>query len=85
MGVLPLQFKAGESASVLNLSGKETYSIEGISTDLTPGKFLQVKVKDENHSEKTFEVLVRLDTYVELDYYRNGGILQTELRNLLKE
>lgn len=85
MGVLPLQFKAGESASSLNLSGKESYTITGISADLSPGKRLQVKAVDENNSEKTFEVLARLDTHVEVDYYRNGGILQTVLRNLLKE
>ena len=85
MGILPLQFKAGESASSLNLSGKESYTITGISSHLSPGKILLVKASDKNNPEKTFEVLARLDTHVEVDYYRNGGILQTVLRNLLKE
>ncbi|MFQ6040004.1 MAG: aconitate hydratase AcnA [Candidatus Poribacteria bacterium] len=78
MGVLPLQFMDGENSETLGLTGKEVYHIEGITNDLKPGQVLTA-VADE----KRFQVLTRLDTPVEADYYRNGGILQTVLRNLL--
>ena len=85
MGVLPLQFKDGEDKETLGLTGKETYNIEGISDDLQPGQDLTVITVDESGKEKRFQVTTRLDTLVEVDYYKNGGILKTVLRNLLKD
>ncbi len=85
MGVLPLQFKPGENASSLKLDGRETYEITGIAEGLTPGKQLQVKATHSDGSEISFTATARLDTEVEIDYYRNGGILPTVLRQLLKQ
>ncbi len=85
MGVLPLQFKPGESAKSLGLNGFETYDILGLNEDLKPGSELTVVAKKPDGSEVRFNVIVRLDTPVEVDYYKNGGILQTVLRRLLKE
>ncbi len=79
MGVLPLQFLPGEDAKSLGLTGKETFSIGGISADLTPMKKLEVTADG-----KKFTVLTRIDTPNELDYYRHGGILQYVLRQLAK-
>jgi aconitate hydratase len=84
MGVLPLQFVNGESADSLDLTGRETYDIEGLK-DLSPGKELTVKATGENGEEKSFKVRARVDSPVEVEYVRNGGILQTVLRQLLKE
>jgi aconitate hydratase len=80
MGVLPLQFKEGENPDSLGLSGEETYAILGLSNDLKPSQELTVQAND-----KTFKVLVRLNTPVEVEYYRNGGILHTVLRKFLKQ
>ncbi|AEB11800.1 aconitate hydratase AcnA [Marinithermus hydrothermalis] len=85
MGVLPLQFKPGESAKSLGLTGFETYDILGLNEDLKPGSELTVVAKKPDGTEVRFNVIVRLDTPVEVDYYKNGGILQTVLRRLLKE
>ncbi len=84
MGVLPLQFKDGEGAEALGLSGEETYAIEGIANDLAPGKLLKVTATAADGSSKSFEALTRIDTAGELDYYRHGGILQYVLRQLLE-
>jgi aconitate hydratase len=83
MGVLPLQFASGESADSLGLTGKETYDIVGLS-ELSPGAELTVKATGEE-GEKEFKVRARVDSPVEVEYLRNGGILQTVLRQLLKE
>lgn len=85
MGVLPLQFKDGESAESLGLTGKETYSITGISGDLKPLQDATVTAIDDVGNTKTFTTTVRIDTPVEIDYYRNGGILHTVLRDFLKK
>ncbi len=77
MGVLPLQFKDGESAASLGLTGFETFTIAGISGDTVPR---EVTVKAD---DKEFTVTVRIDTPKEQRYYRNGGILQYVLRELL--
>ncbi len=79
MGVLPLQFKDGASPDSLGLTGKEVFSILGLNDDLKPGQDLTLKVDD-----KEIPVTVRLDTPVEIEYYKNGGILHTVLRNFLK-
>ena len=75
MGVLPLQFKDGQDASSLGLTGKEVFDIGGVEQDLIPGKKLTVKAKGDA-GEKSFTVTCRIDTPNELDYYRHGGILQ---------
>ena len=85
MGVLPLQFKDGESAVSLGLTGKETYAITGISGDLSPLQDATVTVTDDDGNTKSFATTVRIDTPVEIDYYRNGGILHTVLRDFLKD
>jgi aconitate hydratase len=82
MGVLPLQFLPGQSAQSLGLTGEETFSIEGLDDKLQPRSTLTVTATAPNGSSKSFEVLVRIDTPVEIDYYRNGGILPTVLRKL---
>ncbi|PYE55367.1 aconitate hydratase AcnA [Deinococcus yavapaiensis] len=83
MGVLPLQFIAGDNAETLGLTGRETFSIE-IGDDVKPRQLLAVTMTNENGETKTFQVRCRIDTPVEIDYYRNGGILQTVLLQLLK-
>jgi aconitate hydratase len=87
MGVLPLQFEPGESVAVLGLTGRETYSIEGIASGLTPRGSLTVIARAdaaEGARERRFTVRCRLDGQIELDYYRNGGILPTVLRRLAR-
>ena len=84
MGVLPLQFKDGENANSLGLTGKETYEILGIKKIVPQGE-LTVIAKSDDGQEKSFKVIARLDTPVDIEYYRNGGILHTVLRNILKE
>jgi aconitate hydratase len=85
MGVLPLQFKPGDSADSLGLTGRESFSIQGLSDDLIPQSEVMVRAKKEDGSEISFGVIVRIDTPVEVNYYRNGGILHTVLRNMLSE
>lgn len=80
MGVLPLQFKEGESAETIGLTGREVFHILGIDDNIKPNQILKVKADD-----KEFEVICRLDNEVEIDYYKNGGILQTVLRKFLQE
>lgn len=83
MGVLPLQFKQGESAEVLGLTGKETIEVL-IDESVKPRDHVQVRATDEEGNVKEFEVLVRFDSDVEVDYYRHGGILQMVLREKIK-
>ena len=85
MGVLPLQFKAGESVKTLGLNGHEVIDILGIDDALQPGQGLKVRAVSADGTEKVFEVLSRLDTPVEVNYYKNGGILHMVLRNMLQE
>ncbi|MDN6745969.1 MAG: aconitate hydratase, partial [Brevibacterium sp.] len=84
MGVLPLQFPAGESADSLGLDGTETFAISGI-TELNDGavpKTVKVSAAKEDGTSVDFDAVVRIDTPGEADYYRNGGILQYVLRQL---
>jgi aconitate hydratase len=86
MGVVPLQFPAGESAASLKLDGTEVFDIAGIA-DLNEGKTpktMHVTATKEDGSKVEFDAVVRIDTPGEADYYRNGGILQYVLRNMLK-
>ncbi len=85
VGVLPLQFKENESWRSLGIRGDEVFDIMGLEEDLTPRKELLVRAKRQDGSEFTFKVIARLDSHIEIEYYKNGGILQTVLRNLLKE
>jgi aconitate hydratase len=84
MGVLPLQFKPGESRGSLQLNGTETFSISGIAAGLRPGQMLNVHGRRADGSEFAFDVICRIDTPIEIEYYRHGGILQYVLRLLLK-
>jgi len=83
MGVLPLQFDSGQTAESLTLTGTETFDISGISGDVEPGSRASVRATSDDGIEVSFEAIVRLDTAVEAEYYRNGGILQTVLRQLV--
>jgi aconitate hydratase len=83
MGVLPLQFMNGENAASLGLTGRERFSISGISEGLTPSKVLEVSAEDEEGGTRNFHVTARLDSEIEIAYYENGGILQYVLRNFL--
>ena len=84
MGVLPLQYAEGESAESLGLTGHESFVIAGLS-GLEPGKELTVKATSDDGEVKEFEVKARVDSPVEVEYLRNGGILQTVLRQMLGE
>ncbi|WP_407544913.1 aconitate hydratase AcnA [Priestia sp. HNGD-A6] len=83
MGVLPLQFKDGESADTLGLTGKETIAV-AVDETVKPRDLVKVTATDEAGNKKEFEVLVRFDSEVEIDYYRHGGILQMVLRDKLQ-
>ena len=80
MGVLPLQYKDGQSTHGLGLTGKETFEIVGLNRGAA--KFVQVIAKADDGSTKQFEARLRIDTPKELDYYQHGGILQYVLRQL---
>ena len=84
MGVIPLQYTEGESAESLGLTGHESFDITSLD-GLEPGKELAVKATGDDGEEKEFTVKARVDSPVEVEYLRNGGILQTVLRQLLKE
>jgi aconitate hydratase len=84
MGVLPLQFKPGENLDSLGLTGKEVYSVEGLSNAIQPKSLVTVRAKRPDGSELVFQAVARLDTPIEVNYYRNGGILHTVLRNFSK-
>ncbi len=85
LGVLPLQYKEGDSAEKLGIDGKETFTITGISKDTKPLKEVQVTAKKESGEEIQFDVIARLDSLIEIEYYRNGGILQYVLRQFLEK
>jgi aconitate hydratase len=84
MGVLPLQLDPGQSWESLGLTGEETFDIGGIAENLTPGKRIKVRAKAPGGTVKEIDVQARIDTIVELEYYKHGGILQFVLRQLLK-
>jgi aconitate hydratase len=84
MGILPLQFKLGQNAASLDLTGEEVISIEDINETITPRQVINVTVTKPDSSVFTFAATVRLDTPVEISYYANGGIMPTVLRNLLE-
>ena len=84
MGILPLQFKSGESAQSLKLQGTETFDITGLA-QLSAGQTLTVTANDDQGRQKTFEVICRIDTPNELEYFRHGGILPYVLRQTLND
>jgi aconitate hydratase len=85
MGVLPLQFKDGQNVESLGLAGREVFGIAGLDDHLKPRQDLTVKAKRDDGSSVEFTVTLRIDTPIEVEYYRNGGILHTVLRKLIKE
>jgi len=84
MGVLPLMFKQDDSYESLGLEGSEVFTITGVA-EIAPRKVLRVKAVKDDNSEVTFEVIARLDTDVEVDYFQHGGILPYVLRKLIIE
>ena len=85
MGVLPMEFLKGESAKSLGLDGTESFSISGISKEFYPKKLLDITAFRADGSSIVFQVVTRLDSPIEVDYYKNGGILHYYLRGKLKE
>jgi aconitate hydratase len=84
MGVLPLQFLPGEGVEELGLTGREVFTIQGLSDEIQPQDTVTVVVEKEDGRRVEFSTTVRLDTQVEVIYYRNGGILHTVLRNMIE-
>ncbi|HET7293137.1 MAG TPA: aconitate hydratase AcnA [Vicinamibacteria bacterium] len=84
MGVLPLQFKPGDTAESLRLSGTERLTLTGLASELKPRQELPVEIYSKDGTKAFFKVVVRLDTPVEVNYWRNGGILHTVLRKMLR-
>ena len=82
MGVLPLQFKKGETRQTLNLEGTDTFDLMGISGGITPGMDVTLKINRADGSSSETSLLCRIDTLDEVDYYLAGGILQFVLENL---
>ena len=82
MGVLPLQFLPGQTVASLGLTGEETFDIPGLGESLSPRSQIEVVATKPDGTKKHFQAVVRIDTPVEIDYYRNGGILPTVLRKL---
>lgn len=85
MGVLPLQFPEGFGWKTLGITGRETFDIQGLDNGVQPGQTVRVQGTREDGTTFEFDAVVRLDSMVDVDYYRNGGILQTVLRQLIKE
>ncbi|GAB4474867.1 MAG: aconitate hydratase AcnA [Anaerolineae bacterium] len=84
MGVLPLQFKPGENAHTLGLSGFEVYDIEGLDNSIQPRQEVTVRARRADGHEIIFQTTARIDTPVEVKYYRSGGILHAVLRDMLR-
>ena len=85
MGVLPLQYINGDNAENLGLTGNELFTITGIAEDIKPLKKVQVIAKKEDGNEIKFQAIARMDSKIEIEYYRHGGILQYVLRQFLKK
>ena len=85
MGIVPLEYLDGDSAESLGLTGRERYDVEGIAGGVTPQQEMTVRVVPDTGDERTFTVRCRIDTPLEAEYYRHGGILQYVLRQLLED
>jgi aconitate hydratase len=83
MGVLPLQFPEGTTAQSLGLDGSEVFSITGLSNDIRPGQNVMLEIESKGREKHSVPVKLRIDTPIEIDYYRHGGILPFVLRQLL--
>jgi len=83
MGVLPLQFRKGENAESHGLTGREIFDIEGIGKGISPGQTVTVRARREDASTVTFQATVRIDSNIEVEYYRHGGVLPFVLRRLM--
>jgi aconitate hydratase len=83
MGILPLQFKQGDTAASMGLTGFETFDIQGISSLIQPGMLVTVSARGADGKQTTFEAVTRIDTPYEIQYYKHGGILQYVLRQLI--
>lgn len=85
MGVLPLQFIGDDSVQSLGITGNETFSLRGLDGDLKPQQTATLEITRSDGSQQTVEVLLRIDTSIEVDYYKHGGILPFVLRQLLSD
>ena len=83
MGVLPLQFADGTNAQTLKLDGSETYAISGLSDAIEPGQMVTLEITRKDKPPEKIPVKLRIDTPIEIDYYRHGGILPFVLRELM--
>jgi aconitate hydratase len=83
MGVLPLAYEPGTDRKTLGLTGRETFSVTGIAKGMAPGGRVTITARDESGKDTVFPAVVRLNSAVELDYYRHGGILQRVLRQFM--
>jgi aconitate hydratase len=83
MGVLPLQYKPGETAETLGLTGYEVYDVEGIAAGIKPFQIVNIRARSDEGKETKFQAVTRIDTPYEIHYYQHGGILQYVLRQLI--
>jgi aconitate hydratase len=84
MGVLPIQFKDGDTVDSLGLTGQEEFTIEGLTNEMAPSSEVLVTAHRSGGGATTFKAIARLDTPIEVNYYWNGGILHTVLRNMVR-
>jgi aconitate hydratase len=82
MGILPLQFKAGDTRETLGLTGEEIFDVDGLNNSLKPLQELTVAAASPHGRKVKFQTILRIDTPVEIDYYYSGGILQSVLKML---
>ena len=85
MGIVPLQFVDGQSTRSLGLNGKEQYTISGICKTVEPGSTMKVTATSDDQSVRTFYVICRVDTAIEAEYYRHGGLLPYVLRQMMRQ
>jgi len=83
MGVLPLQFAEGTTPESLRLDGSEIFSVASLSDSIQPGQEVKLEIEDKDRKKKSVPVKLRIDTPIEIDYYKHGGILPFVLRQLL--
>jgi aconitate hydratase len=83
MGVLPMQFADGTNAQTLDLDGSEIFGITGLSDAIEPGQMVTLEITRKNGKREAVPVKLRIDTPIEIDYYRHGGILPFVLRELM--